>query len=149
MKSITVIGTGYVGLVTGTCFADLGNQVTCIDIDRERIAALEEGVMPIYEPGFEEMVRRNHAGGRLHFTTDYEEGLEDSDFAFVCVDTPSGATGEADLRYIRSAAEMIGEVLDHPIIIVNRSTVPHRYRRHRRRHRGREAEERHLVRRCE
>jgi UDPglucose 6-dehydrogenase len=124
MKTITVIGTGYVGLVTGTCFADLGNQVTCIDIDATRIDALKRGQMPIYEPGLEEMVRRNHAGGRLHFTTGYRDGLAGSDFAFICVDTPSGATGEADLKFIRKAAEMIGDVLDHPIILVNRSTVP-------------------------
>ena len=78
MKTITVVGTGYVGLVTGTCFADLGNQVTCIDINPARIDALKKGVMPIYEPGLEEMVRRNHAGGRLHFTTSYDEGLAGS-----------------------------------------------------------------------
>jgi UDPglucose 6-dehydrogenase len=124
MKTITVIGTGYVGLVTGTCMADLGNQVRCIDINAARVDALRSGVMPIYEPGLEEMVRRNHASGRLAFTTSYEEGLADSEFAFICVDTPSGATGEADLKYIRRAARMIGEVLDHPIVIINRSTVP-------------------------
>ena len=124
MKTITVIGTGYVGLVAGTCFADLGNQVTCVDIDPARVAMLEDGRMPIYEPGLEEVVRRNHQSGRLRFTTSYEEGLVGSDFAFICVDTPSGATGEADLQYIRAAARMIGRVLDHPITVVNRSTVP-------------------------
>ncbi len=124
MKKITVIGTGYVGLVTGTCFADLGNQVTCVDIDESRVDDLKRGVMPIYEPGLEEMVRRNQSSGRLNFTTDYEEGLEGADFAFICVDTPAGATGEADLRYIRSAAGMIGSAMDHPMTIVNRSTVP-------------------------
>jgi UDPglucose 6-dehydrogenase len=124
MKTITVIGTGYVGLVTGTCMADLGNRVFCLDINPARIESLKRGVMPIYEPGLEEMVRRNAQGGRLLFTTNYEEALAESEFAFICVDTPSGATGEADLKYIRRAAAMIGEVLDHEIVIINRSTVP-------------------------
>jgi UDPglucose 6-dehydrogenase len=124
MKTITVIGTGYVGLVAGTCFADLGNQVVCLDINAERIGMLQDGKMPIYEPGLEEIVRRNQSAGRLRFTTSYQEALGQSDFAFICVDTPSGATGEADLRYIRRAAQMVAEVLDHPIIVVNRSTVP-------------------------
>jgi len=124
MKTICIIGTGYVGLVTGTCFADLGNRVFCVDIDEEKIAKLQQGIMPIYEPGLEEMVRRNAAQGRLHFTTSYEEGIREAEFIFICVDTPSGAEGEADLRYVRSAAKGIGEVLDHPVIIVNRSTVP-------------------------
>ncbi len=124
MKNICVIGTGYVGLVTGTCFADLGNNVTCIDIDEVKISKLQRGIMPIYEPGLEEIVRRNVAQGRLHFTLSYEEGVRGSDFIFICVDTPSGAEGEADLHYVRDAARGIGEVLDHPVVIVNRSTVP-------------------------
>ncbi len=110
--------------MTGTCFADLGNRVHCIDIDESRIDALRRGEMPIYEPGLEEMVRRNAASGRLNFTTSYAEGLATADFAFICVDTPSGATGEANLRFIRSAAGMIGDVLKAPLVIVNRSTVP-------------------------
>lgn len=124
MKNICIIGTGYVGLVTGTCFADLGNNVTCIDIDESKIAKLQRGVMPIYEPGLEEVVRRNAGQGRLHFTLSYEEGVRDCDFIFICVDTPSGAEGEADLHYVRDAARRVGEVLDHPVVIVNRSTVP-------------------------
>ncbi|MFQ5858236.1 MAG: nucleotide sugar dehydrogenase [Anaerolineae bacterium] len=124
MKNICVIGTGYVGLVTGTCFADLGNNVICIDIDESKIAKLLQGIMPIYEPGLEEMVRRNASQGRLHFTLSYEEGISNSDFIFICVDTPSGTEGEADLNYVRDAARGIGGVLDHPVIIVNRSTVP-------------------------
>ncbi len=103
MKTITVIGTGYVGLVTGTCMANLGNQVRCLDINPARIESLRQGVMPIYEPGLEEMVRRNVAAGRLHFTTDYAEALADAEFVFICVDTPSGGHGEADLKYIRRA----------------------------------------------
>ncbi len=124
MKKISVIGTGYVGLVTGTCFADLGNRVTCIDIDESKISRLQQGIMPSYEPGLEEMVRRNAQQGRLHFTLSYEEGLREAEFIFICVDTPSGAEGEANLSYVRDAARGIAEVLDHPVIIINRSTVP-------------------------
>ncbi|MCD6290952.1 MAG: UDP-glucose/GDP-mannose dehydrogenase family protein [Anaerolineae bacterium] len=124
MKDICVIGVGYVGLVTGTCFADLGNRVVCVDIDEEKIEGLNAGVMPIYEPGLEEMVRRNQAAGRLSFTTSYAEGLRDAEFVFIAVGTPSDVDGEADLRYVRMAAESIAEHMDHPLIIVNKSTVP-------------------------
>ncbi len=124
MKVICVIGAGYVGLVTGTCFADLGNRVTCLDIDEAKIEKLRAGIMPIYEPGLEEMVRRNQAAGRLCFTTSYAEGLEDAEFVFIAVGTPSGVDGEADLRYVRMAAESIAQHMDHPMIIVNKSTVP-------------------------
>jgi len=119
-----VIGVGYVGLVTGTCFADLGNQVTCIDIDEAKIEKLKAGGMPIYEPGLEEMVRRNVQMGRLRFTTSYEEGVKDAEFVFIAVGTPSGVDGEADLKYVRMAAESIAAVMDHPLTIVNKSTVP-------------------------
>ncbi len=124
MKSICVIGAGYVGLVTGTCFADLGNRVVCLDIDQGKIDRLNRGVMPIYEPGLEEMVRRNAASGRLRFTTSYEEGLAEAEYVFIAVDTPSGSEGEADLRSVRAAARSIAAVMDHPLIIVNKSTVP-------------------------
>jgi len=124
LKSLCVIGAGYVGLVTGTCFADLGNRVICLDIDEDRIERLRNGVMPIYEPGLEEMVRRNAASGRLRFTTSYEEGLAEAELAIIAVDTPSGAEGEADLRCVRAAARSIAAVMDHPMIIVNKSTVP-------------------------
>lgn len=124
MKSICVIGAGYVGLVTGTCFADLGNQVVILDIDAGRVERLQSGVMPIYEPGLEELVRRNAAGGRLRFTTSYEEGLAQAEFVFIAVDTPSGTEGEADLRSVRAAASAIAAAMDHPLIIVNKSTVP-------------------------
>ncbi|MCR4405674.1 MAG: UDP-glucose/GDP-mannose dehydrogenase family protein [Anaerolineae bacterium] len=124
MRKICVIGTGYVGLVTGTCFADLGNLVTCVDIKEEKITKLKAGEMPIYEPGLEEMVRRNTQAGRLRFTTSYEEGLKDAEFVFIAVNTPMGSEGEADLSYVRSAAQLIAEVMDHPLIIVNKSTVP-------------------------
>ncbi len=124
MKVICVIGTGYVGLVTGTCFADLGNRVTCLDIDEVKIEKLRAGIMPIYEPGLEEMVRRNQAAGRLSFTTSYAEGLKDAEFAFIAVGTPSGVDGEADLRYVRMATESIAQHMQGPLIIVNKSTVP-------------------------
>jgi UDPglucose 6-dehydrogenase len=124
MKNIAVAGTGYVGLTTGTCFADLGNRVTCIDINQEKIAMLHEGKVPIFEPGLSEMITRNVKAGRLHFTTDYAEALADAEFVFICVGTPSGVDGEADLRYVRMAAESIAQTVNHPIIIVNKSTVP-------------------------
>ncbi len=124
MKNIAVVGTGYVGLVTGTCFADLGNRVTCIDIDERKIQMLLGGGVPIYEPGLEEVIRRNVAAGRLFFTTSYAEGLRGADFAFISVGTPSGVDGEADLKYVRMAAESIAETMDHPMVIINKSTVP-------------------------
>ncbi|MCS6909723.1 MAG: UDP-glucose/GDP-mannose dehydrogenase family protein [Anaerolineales bacterium] len=124
MKNICVIGAGYVGLVTGTCFADLGNNVITLDISEERIENLKKGILPIYEPGLEEMVKRNMAAGRLSFTTSYAEALEKAEFAFIAVGTPEGVDGEADLKYVRAAAESIAEHMHQPLIIVNKSTVP-------------------------
>jgi UDPglucose 6-dehydrogenase len=124
MKNITVIGVGYVGLVTGTCFADLGNRVVALDINETRIENLKQGIMPIYEPGLKEIVERNVKAERLRFTTDYAEALRDAEFVFICVGTPEGVDGEADLRYVRMAAESIAKVMDHEMIIVNKSTVP-------------------------
>jgi UDPglucose 6-dehydrogenase len=126
LATICVIGTGYVGLVTGTCFADLGNRVTCVDIITEKIERLKEGVLPIYEPGLEEMVERNVNAGRLHFTTSYGEGLDNADFIFIAVNTPTNATtqGGADMRYVENAARSIAQGLDHYAIIINKSTVP-------------------------
>jgi UDPglucose 6-dehydrogenase len=124
MRKICVIGVGYVGLVTGTCFADLGHQVTCIDIDETKIEMLAAGEMPIYEPGLEEMVRRNRQAGRLHFTTDHKEALSGAEFAFIAVGTPQGSGGEADLQHVRAAAQSIAEAMEHSLIIVNKSTVP-------------------------
>ncbi len=122
---ICVIGTGYVGLVTGTCLADMGNRVTCVDIVAEKIERLKQGVLPIYEPGLEEMVERNVQAGRLHFTTNYKEGLDQSEFIFIAVNTPTGnGQGGADMRYVESAARSIAEELDHHAIIINKSTVP-------------------------
>ncbi len=124
MHRICLIGTGYVGLVTGTCFADLGNQVTCLDIDENKIAQLQRGEMPIYEPGLKELVARNVAAQRLTFTTSYPDAITNADFIFIAVNTPPSPDGEADLQYVRSAAESIAQVLNHYAIIVNKSTVP-------------------------
>jgi len=124
MRNIIVIGTGYVGLSTGICFADLGNNVTCLDINEEKIEMLRAGQAPIYEPGLNEMLARNIKAKRLHFTTDYIEALQDAEFVFICVGTPSGVDGEADLQYVRMAAESIAQHMQHPIIVVNKSTVP-------------------------
>lgn len=124
MKKICVVGTGYVGLVTGTCFADMGNHVTCLDVDPVRIDHLNQGKMPIYEPGLEQTVNQNVRAGRLFFTTDYAAALAEAEFAFIAVGTPSGNDGEADLQYVRAAAEEIADIVDHPIIVINKSTVP-------------------------
>jgi UDPglucose 6-dehydrogenase len=124
MKNIAVIGVGYVGLVTGVCLADLGNRVVCVDINEEKVESLKQGEMPIYEPGLDDLVERNVRAGRLSFTTSYAEGLEEADFVFIAVGTPEGVDGEADLRYVRMAARSIAEEMDHPMVIVNKSTVP-------------------------
>ncbi len=124
MRKIAVIGVGYVGLVTAAGFADLGNRVVGMDIDEEKIEKLRRGEMPIYEPGLEEMVCRNMKMGRLSFTTSYDEALDGAEFVFIAVGTPPGADGEADLRYVEAAARSIAEHMRHPLIIVNKSTVP-------------------------
>jgi UDPglucose 6-dehydrogenase len=114
-----------VGLVTGTCLADMGNQVTCVDIIAEKIEKLQAGILPIYEPGLSEFVERNVQAGRLHFTTSYEEGLADAEFVFIAVGTPTGQDGHgADLQYVESAARAIAQTLDHYAIVINKSTVP-------------------------
>jgi len=124
MRNITVVGTGYVGLVTGTGFADLGNKVCCLDIDEAKIKMLQDGQVPIYEPGLHEMIHRNVKAGRLSFTTDYIAALEEAEFVFIAVGTPEGVDGEADLQYVGQAAETIAKNMKHPLIIVNKSTVP-------------------------
>ncbi len=132
MSTICMIGTGYVGLVTGTCLANLGNQVTCLDIVPEKIAMLKAGVMPIHEPGLSELVESSVRAGRLRFTTNYAEALNGNgkhfgpaEFIFIAVNTPPMAeSGSADLTYVRAAARDIGEHLDHDAVIINKSTVP-------------------------
>ncbi len=124
MRKLCVVGSGYVGLVTGTCFADLGNSVNLVDIDEDKIAMLQAGKMPIYEPGLAEMVQRNVAAQRMCFTTSYAEGLQGAEFVFICVGTPSGVDGEADLQYVRAAAKTIAQTMDHSLVVINKSTVP-------------------------
>jgi UDPglucose 6-dehydrogenase len=124
MKDITVVGVGYVGLVTAVCFADLGNNVSCVDIIESKIEGLKRGVMPIYEPGLEELVSRNVKADRLRFTTSYSEGLKDAEFVFIAVGTPEGVNGEADMGYVRQAAQSIAGEMGKPLVIVNKSTVP-------------------------
>jgi len=124
MKNICVIGVGYVGLVTGACLADLGNKVVCLNRDQRKADNLKKGILPIFEPGLEEIVRRNYEAGRLGFTTSYDEALRDADFVFIAVGTPSGSEGEADLSHVTQAAEAMAKRLVKPVIIVNKSTVP-------------------------
>jgi UDPglucose 6-dehydrogenase len=124
MKQICVIGVGYVGLVTAACFADLGNRVVALDVDEQRVENLNKGIMPIYEPGLEELVKRNTKGGRLTFTTSYAEALQGVEFAFIAVGTPSGMDGNADLQYVDSAAQSIARNMAAPLVIINKSTVP-------------------------
>jgi UDPglucose 6-dehydrogenase len=121
---ISVIGTGYVGLVSGTCFAQMGNTVTCVDIDAAKIAKLEQGVIPIYEPGLEEMVLENHKKGTLRFTTDIAKAIAESRITFIAVGTPMGEDGSADLQYVLAVAKSIGEHMQDYLVIVDKSTVP-------------------------
>jgi nucleotide sugar dehydrogenase len=121
---IAVIGTGYVGLVSGTCFAEMGNSVTCVDVDKHKIQRLREGIVPIYEPGLEAMVQRNVASKNLFFTTELGEALHNAEIAFIAVGTPMGDDGSADLQYVLSVAKQIGEVMQGELIVVDKSTVP-------------------------
>ncbi|MBL4879776.1 MAG: UDP-glucose/GDP-mannose dehydrogenase family protein, partial [Oleispira sp.] len=122
--NLTIIGTGYVGLVSGTCFAEMGNRVTCIDIDAQKIDGLKKGVIPIYEPGLEAMVKRNIQSNSLHFDTTLANHLEKCDIAFIAVGTPMGDDGSANLQYVLQVAKEIGQNIQNPIIIVDKSTVP-------------------------
>ena len=122
--NLTIIGTGYVGLVTGTCFAEMGNTVTCVDIDNQKIENLKKGIIPIYEPGLEAMVQRNVDNKTLFFNTKLKECLDGCDMAFIAVGTPMGEDGSADLKYVLEVAAEIGRHVSHPLIIVDKSTVP-------------------------
>jgi UDPglucose 6-dehydrogenase len=124
MKEICVIGVGYVGLVTGTCLADLGNHVVCLNRNEEKSENLRKGILPIYEPGLEEIVRRNLDAGRLTFTTSYDEAMKDAAFVFIAVGTPSGDSGEADLAHVEAAVTDVARRIHDPLIIINKSTVP-------------------------
>ncbi|MDO4880109.1 MAG: UDP-glucose/GDP-mannose dehydrogenase family protein [Capnocytophaga sp.] len=121
---IAVIGTGYVGLVSGTCFAEVGNKVICVDVDEEKIEKLKQGIIPIYEPGLETMVLSNVANKNLFFTTEISEAIKDAEIAFIAVGTPMGEDGSADLQYVLSVAETIGKIMQNRLIVVNKSTVP-------------------------
>ena len=121
---IVVVGTGYVGLVTGTCLAESGSHVACVDVDARKIATLNAGGIPIYEPGLEELVHRNVKEKRLAFTTSLGQAMEGADVAFIAVGTPPGETGEADLSHVLSAAESIGRAMTKYAVVVNKSTVP-------------------------
>lgn len=124
MKNICVVGTGYVGLTTGVCFADLGHSVTCIEIDLHKLELLRSGKSPIFEPGLEELQERNMRAGRLRFTDDYAVGIPDAEFIFITVGTPMGEDGSADLTYVKAAARSIGQYLRSGSIIIDKSTVP-------------------------
>jgi len=123
-RRISVIGAGYVGLTTAACFAELGHWVSLLEIDPERLNSLEQGVLPVHEPGLPELWKRHWAEGRLRLTSDYEQGLDGSEFAFIAVGTPSTTNGKPDLRWVRSAARSIAKAANGPIIVVNKSTVP-------------------------
>ena len=124
MKKIAVIGTGYVGLVTGTCFAETGNHVTCIDIDEAKVNQMKGGNVPIYEPNLETYFERNITAGRLNFTTSLEEGIKDAEIIFLALPTPPGEDGSADLSYILGVADQLGKLIQEFKVIVDKSTVP-------------------------
>ena len=121
---VAMIGTGYVGLVTGTCFAATGNNVICVDVAEQKIENLKKGIIPIYEPGLEQMVKSAQQRGNLKFTTDIKEALKESDICFIAVGTPMGEDGSADLQYVMNAAREIGQYMIHDMYIVDKSTVP-------------------------
>ena len=121
---IAIVGTGYVGLVSGTCFAEMGVDVTCVDVNTEKIANLEKGIVPIYEPGLDEMVLRNHREGRLHFTTDLTSCLDEVEVVFSAVGTPPDEDGSADLSYVLAVAHEVGANMNHYLTVVTKSTVP-------------------------
>ena len=122
--NITIFGSGYVGLVTAACFADVGNDVLCVDVDKNKIARLQQGEVPIYEPGLTELVRRNAAEGRLRFTTDAAEGVSHGQYQFIAVGTPPNEDGSADLQYVLEVAKTIGTQMDDYRIVISKSTVP-------------------------
>jgi UDPglucose 6-dehydrogenase len=121
---IAVVGTGYVGLVTGSCLADVGMNVTCVDVNAQKIENLKKGILPIYEPGLEDIVERNTKSGRLKFTTKLAEAVKGAEAAFIAVGTPPGEDGSADLRYVLGVAREIGETMDGYLVVITKSTVP-------------------------
>ena len=121
---IAVVGTGYVGLVSGTCFAETGVTVTCVDIDEDKISKLQRGIIPIYEPGLENMVKRNVENKRLFFSTSLKEGLVDCEAVFIAVGTPPDEDGSADLQYVLAVADEIGTHMQDYLVVATKSTVP-------------------------
>ena len=121
---IGVIGSGYVGLVAAACFAEMGNHVVCVDIDKHKITQLKKGIVPIYEPGLETLVKENCQKGTLNFTTDIIEALSIAEVVFIAVGTPMGNDGSADLKYVLQVAQSIGEHMKHHLVVVDKSTVP-------------------------
>ena len=121
---IAMVGTGYVGLVTGTCFAEMGNRVWCVDVDEDKIRALNAGIIPIYEPGLSDMVLLNRKLGHLSFTTSLKDALKEATICFIAVGTPMGEDGSADLKYVAAVASQIGKIMEHPLYVVDKSTVP-------------------------
>ena len=122
--NITIIGSGYVGLVSGACFSELGNSVTCVDTDSVKIKKLNKGIIPIFEPGLETMVLNNVKNKNLFFTTELEKALQNSEIAFIAVGTPMGDDGSADLQYVLAVAKSIGQSMQKRLIVVDKSTVP-------------------------
>ena len=122
--NIAIVGTGYVGLVTGTCFAETGNQVTCIDIDQSKVEKLSQGQITIYEPGLEKLFVRNLRENRLRFTTSLQQGIAEAEIIFLALPTPSGEDGSADLKYVLGVAQDLGKIMTGYKVIVDKSTVP-------------------------
>ncbi|MFC2411374.1 MAG: UDP-glucose dehydrogenase family protein [Bacteroides sp.] len=122
--NITIVGTGYVGLVTGACLAELGNTLYCVDTDAAKIASLQGNQIPMYEPGLQDLVERNQAAGRLHFTTSLAEGVGQAQVLFIAVGTPPNPDGSANLEGVENVAQQVGKLFDHPLLVVNKSTVP-------------------------
>ena len=121
---IIIVGTGYVGLVTGACFAEMGNKVICVDKNKEKIEALKNGIIPIFEPGLKEMVNESYQKGVLSFTISLEEAINESEIVFIAVGTPQDEDGSADLSHVINVAKEIGDKMNHPLIVVDKSTVP-------------------------
>src|SRR3954466_3412470 len=121
---VVVIGTGYVGLVTGACLAETGTEVICVDVNKEKITNLQKGILPIYEPGLEEIVTRNYENGRLSFSTDLAAVIPGAAVAFIAVGTPPGEDGSADLKYVLQVAQQIGSSMTDYLVVVTKSTVP-------------------------
>ena len=122
--NLAVAGTGYVGLVAGVCFAEMGHNVTCVDVDEKKVALMQSGISPIYEADLEDLMRKNYAAGRLHYTTDYASAYRNADAIFIGVGTPERADGSADLSYIATVARQIAESVEQNCVVVVKSTVP-------------------------